>query len=191
VELCIGGRQRQVTLENLEEYINLLIKTRLNEFDVQLKSIKQGISLILPEGILNFMSWQDLDLRATGAKTIDVEALKKVTTYDSCDVDHKVVKFFWQTFEGMTNDERSQYLKFVWGRSRLPMNIDSISRKHCIEFFKGRSKDSLPISHTCFFRVDFPDYSTIEIFKQRLLYAIQYCGDIDADRGAHDIAAEE
>jgi hypothetical protein len=57
VELCIGGRQTQVTLENLEEYINLLIKTRLNEFDVQLKSIKQGISLILPEGILNFMSW--------------------------------------------------------------------------------------------------------------------------------------
>jgi hypothetical protein len=55
--MCIGGRQRQVTLENLEEYINLLIKTRLNEFDVQLKSIKQGISLILPEGILNFMSW--------------------------------------------------------------------------------------------------------------------------------------
>lgn len=65
-----------MTLENLEEYINLLIKTRLNEFDVQLKSIKQGICLILPEGILNFMSWQDLDLRATGAKTIDVEALK-------------------------------------------------------------------------------------------------------------------
>ena len=71
------------------------------------------------------------------------------------------------------------------------MNLDGLSRKHCIEYFKSRAKDSFPISHTCFFRIDLPEYSSAEVLKKRLLYAIEYCGDIDADRGAHDIAAEE
>lgn len=49
----------------------------------------------------------------------------------------------------------------------------------------------MPIAHTCFFRCDFPDYSSVEVMKEKLLYAIMYCGDIDADRGANDIGAEE
>jgi hypothetical protein len=102
-----------------------------------------------------------------------------------------VVKQFWNVFATLTEEERCLYLKFVWGRSRLPMNLEGLSRRHCIEYFKRRTKDSLPISHTCFFRVDLPDYTSEEILKKRLLYAIQYCGDIDADRGATDIGAED
>jgi|LauGreDrversion4_2_1035121.scaffolds.fasta_scaffold692902_1 E3 ubiquitin-protein ligase HERC2 len=121
-------------------------------------------------------------MRATGSKTVDVDTLKSITNYDTCDADHKVVKMFWQAFETMSTEERTLYLKYVWGRSRLPMNLDSLSRKHTIEYFKSRTKDSLPIAHTCFFRIDLPDYTSAEILKQRLLYAVQYCGDIDADR---------
>jgi hypothetical protein len=98
---------------------------------------------------------------------------------------------FWNVFKTLTEEERSQYLKFVWGRSRLPINIDNLSKTHCIEYFKSRSKDSLPISHTCFFRIDLPDYSSEEILKKRLVYAFSYCGDIDTDRDEHNIAAEE
>lgn len=93
--------------------------------------------------------------------------------------------------ETLTEEERSLYLKFVWGRSRLPINLENLSRKHSIEYYSGRAADSLPISHTCFFRIDLPAYSSEEILKQRLLYAINFCGDIDADRGRFDIADEE
>lgn len=82
VELCLGGRKKKVTIQNLEEYINLLIKTRLNEFDTQMKYIKEGISLICPDNVLFFMTWQELDMRSTGAKTIDLDTLKSITTYD-------------------------------------------------------------------------------------------------------------
>jgi hypothetical protein len=101
-----------------------------------------------------------------------------------------VVKQFWKVFATLSEEERSLYLKFVWGRARLPVNLEGLSRKHSIEYYRGRPRDSLPISHTCFFRIDLPDYSSEEVLRQRLLYAIQYCGDIDADRGAHDIADE-
>ena len=82
VELCSGGRKKKLTLENLEEYIKLLIQTRLSEFDVQMKAIKSGINLIIPDNVLFFMTWQELDLRSTGSKTFDIDTLKKITNYD-------------------------------------------------------------------------------------------------------------
>jgi hypothetical protein len=191
VELCPGGRKRKVTLENLEEYLELLIKERLSRFDTQMKYIKEGINLIIPESILFFMTWQDVDMRATGAKTVDIDTLKSITIYDSCKVDSPVVEMFWKVFATLNEEQRSKYLKFVWGRSRLPVSLEGLNRKHCIEYFKSRAKDSLPISHTCFFRIDLPDYTSEEILKRRLLYAIEYCGDIDADRAAGDIRPEE
>lgn len=191
IDLCPNGSKKQVTLENLAEYLQLLVKERLSEFDTQMKYIKEGMSLIIPDNILFFMTWQDVDMRSTGAKTVDIDTLKSITTYDTCKVDSPVVVMFWNVFKTLTEDQRSKYLKFVWGRSRLPVNLDGLNRKHCIEYFKSRSKDSLPISHTCFFRIDLPDYSSEEILKRRLLYAIEYCGDIDADRAAGDIRPEE
>ena len=40
---------------------------------------------------------------------------------------------------------------------------------------------SLPVSHTCFFTLDLPEYSSFEIMYKKLLYAIKFCGEIDGD----------
>ena len=42
----------------------------------------------------------------------------------------------------------------------------------------------LPVSHTCFFSMEWPRYSSVEIAKEKLLYAIVNCVDIDADNTA-------
>ena len=34
--------------------------------------------------------------------------------------------------------------------------------------------ETLPVTHTCFFSIELPDYSTEEILKTRLLTAITY-----------------
>jgi hypothetical protein len=39
----------------------------------------------------------------------------------------------------------------------------------------------LPISHTCFFQLELPRYSADNILREKLLYAITYCRDIDTD----------
>jgi hypothetical protein len=41
IELCQNGRQKQVTLENLEEFINLLVNARLSEFYMKLIEFKE------------------------------------------------------------------------------------------------------------------------------------------------------
>jgi len=41
--------------------------------------------------------------------------------------------------------------------------------------------DLLPQSHTCFFELELPAYSTYDITREKLLYAITECHAIDTD----------
>jgi hypothetical protein len=66
----------------VDEFIKLTLEKRLGEFDLQMKAIKEGIELIFPTSILFFLTWQEIDKRACGAKTIDVELLMSITKYD-------------------------------------------------------------------------------------------------------------
>ncbi len=109
IELCQNGRQRQVTLENLEEFITLLTNARLSEFDLQIKYILQGIKTVLPDNILFFMTWQELDLRATGSKTVDIELLKSITVYDvRIKLNHLT---YLQSFDG---NEKHEVVQMFW-----------------------------------------------------------------------------
>ncbi|CAF1115079.1 unnamed protein product [Didymodactylos carnosus] len=42
------------------------------------------------------------------------------------------------------------------------------------------------LSHTCFFTLDLPPYSTEEIMYERLNYAITHCSSIDGDYGLNE-----
>lgn len=66
-------------------------------------------------------------------------------------------KHFWAVLSAMTPELRCQFLRFVWGRSRLPLLRDGATwpRKFKIT---ARSGDLLPHSHMCFFHLELPRY---------------------------------
>ena len=45
----------------------------------------------------------------------------------------------------------------------------------------GNPDSVLPTSHTCMFALDLPEYSSFEIMKKKMLYAIRECQAIDTD----------
>ena len=47
------------------------------------------------------------------------------------------------------------------------------------------SDSHLPVSHTCFFQLDLPNYSSEEVMKKKLSIAMEFCGEIDGDGGAN------
>lgn len=54
-----------------------------------------------------------------------------------------------QAMNQFTPQERSMYLRFVWGRSRLPLTSKDFERKHTIELLRTSNPDgSLPLAHT-------------------------------------------
>ena len=63
--------------------------------------------------------------------------------------------------------------RFAWGRSRLPSATGVWTSKHKLSRRSGSEKQ-LPISHTCFFSVELPVYSTEEAMRWGLTTAITF-----------------
>ncbi len=109
---------------------------------------------------------------------MDVGLLREHTVYRGvCDSDD-LVKGFWEVLEGFSKMEKARFLRFVWGRSRLPRAT------HFTESFKvhatpGCGDSRLPKADTCFFTLHLPHYSSPSVLRERLLYAIRHCEDMD------------
>lgn len=42
-----------------------------------------------------------------------------------------------------------------------------------------------------FFTLDLPKYPTFELARDKIYFAIRFCGDIDADRSSYDIGGDD
>ena len=81
VELKKGGKLITVTKDNLDEYEKLLEETRFNESINQMKPIREGINFVVPIDSLKLFTWEEVESRACGDKTVDIEKFKKITQY--------------------------------------------------------------------------------------------------------------
>ncbi len=181
-ELVHGGADKAVTFENRHEYCDLVENFRLHEFDKQAAAVRAGLGTVVPVTALNLHSGEDLEKLVCGSPEIDLTLLKSCTEYRSCRSDSKHVQYFWQAMESFSTEERQAFIRFVWGRSRLPLTAGGFSSQFRIQGFDQSPADSyFPVAHTCFFSLELPAYSTLNIMKQKLLYAIFNCVAIDGD----------
>ena len=147
-----------------------------------MQSVKEGVEFVIPTDILGILTWEEIETRCCGEKIIDIDKLKKITNYCGCDENNEFIQRFWRVLEEFSEEHKQKYLKFVWGRSRLPVDLENLNDNHEIDLIH-EGDESLPEAHTCFFTLDLPRYTTDEICKQKLTLAIELCGDIDGDGG--------
>lgn len=97
-----------------------------------------------------------------GSPEIPLGLLKSVASYKGVDATSSLVQWFWEVMENFTTHERSLFLRFVWGRTRLPRTIaDFRGRDFVLQVLdKYQPPDHfLPESYTCFFLLKMPRYS--------------------------------
>ena len=130
VILCENGHERLVEKDSIEEFIDLVLEARSSEATEQVKAIQAGISTVLMGNldIISYLTPAAIERRACGEKTVQVDLLKSITQYKYCSEDHEAIKRFWRVFESFSSEERQLYLKFVWGRSRLPIDLRNCER---------------------------------------------------------------
>lgn len=184
VELVDGGKLIDVTASNREQFISAVIRRRLNESAKQMEHLRRGLELIVEHRILSLFTWYDLERMICGDPNIDIELLRRHTVYQGgISSSSTTVKHFWKTLHSFTMHERQLFLRFVWGRNRLPAtesDWDSDSTTFTIKAL-NTSPDALPIAHTCFFSIDLPPYTSFKLCRAKLLYAINNCQAIDVD----------
>jgi len=111
-----------------------------------------------------------------------------MTEYEGCSKDDSWVKLFWQMMrERFNDDDRNKFLTFVWGRSRLPTSRETFGeRKFKIQPYRARSQGAdvnkfLPVTHTCFFSIEMPAYTSLDAMTDRIRYSMLNCAAIDGD----------
>ena len=143
VDLCSSGASKKVTKANLDEFVSLVLKARTHETQDQMKAFMSGLTDVF-EGdtsIIQFLNWDTLESRVCGEKVFDVEKFKSITVFENAT--NALEQRFWRVFASMDEQEKEQYLKFVWGRTRLPTVIDS-ETKHKVTIVSDMDPTGFP-----------------------------------------------
>ncbi|CAK4082477.1 unnamed protein product [Aphanomyces euteiches] len=187
VPLVPDGHNIAVTADNVAEYVERVITTRLSEGKAAIEAIKQGLCTIIPANAIALYTADELETRICGRADVDVTLLQANTEYDEdVSADDAFVQRFWRVLHGMSQEDRVAFLRFVSARSRLPMDQQTFGQKFKIQAASGEGMtqnpdDSLPKSHTCFFALLLPKYSSDDICRKQFLYAIHNCLEMDGD----------
>ena len=121
VDLIPNGSNVPVTWSNRFVFAKKLEQFRLTEFASQVAAIATGLTSIVPTPLLSLLSWSELELKVCGRPGLDISLLQKHTVYHSgLSASSRIAKDFWKALASFTPEEQGLFLRFVWGRSRLP-----------------------------------------------------------------------
>ena len=180
VDLIENGRNIDVNEENKFDYIQRLCSYKLYDtIKPQIDSLLKGFYEIIPQKLISIFNHRELELVISGMPTIDIKDWKNNTIYENYTEESDVVKFFWEIIESFDNDERAEFLQFVTGSSKVPLEgfsalqgIGGINKFKISKVF-DKNFDRLPTAHTCTNQLDLPEYPNKEILYERLRLAIK------------------
>jgi hypothetical protein len=173
VDLIPGGSGIEVFYQRRNEYANAVENFRVHEFDQQFAAIRRGFGTIVPLRLMPLFTWQEAEVLVCGTPEINVAALKMHTVYQGFSgADDPTVKAFWAIMEEWGNEERSRFIQFAWGRQRLPQP-GAWTRNMKLSRLGGDA-NQMPVSHTCFFHIEMPAYTSIEQARKMLGLTLKF-----------------
>lgn len=146
-----------------------------------LNAFTEGLGNVIPVEILPLLSGEELREMMCGNPEVDVELLKHVVEYEGYGPNDDVITYFWSTLNEMTNEERKQFLQFVWARNRLPMRESDFDAPFKIQKDTSKGEQALPSASTCFFTLTLPEYTNQEALREKLLFAIRNVTTMETD----------
>jgi len=183
-ELKPNGTSIDVSIHNLEEYVNLVTKTYLiTGVKAQFQAFQEGFNQVFPLENLRFFSVGELETLICGAVSGSDTEWSIESLQDNTKCDHgfssssTAVQFLFAVMHEFNETERRQFLQFVTGSPRLPISgFKGLTPK--LTIVKKHHDPPLTPDHylpsvmSCTNYLKLPDYSSKEVLKQRLLYAI-------------------
>lgn len=178
-ELKSGGTNIQVTEKNKKEYIEKMVKWRVERGVVQqTEALVRGFYEVVDSRLVSVFDARELELVIAGTAEIDLIDWRNNTEYRGGYHDgHIVIRWFWAAVERFNNEQRLRLLQFVTGTSSVPyegfaaLRGSNGLRRFCIE--KWGKITSLPRAHTCFNRLDLPPYPSYSMLHEKLLIAVE------------------
>ena len=178
VELVEGGKDKLVTDQNKQEFVDLVCNRKLTHaISDQLKAFLKGFYDIIPKELISIFDEHELELLISGIAEVDIEDLRNNTEYEKYRPSDLQIQWFWRALRSFTSTERNNFLQFVTGTSHVPLQgfayLEGMNGFSKFKILKDeRSTNRLPCAHTCFNQLDLPVYESYEVLRRMLLVAI-------------------
>ncbi|NWS55760.1 HECD3 ligase, partial [Chunga burmeisteri] len=181
VELVPNGSSTVVRYEDRKEFIHLVRRARLEESKEQIAAMRAGLLRVVPQPVLDLLTWQQLEKKVCGDPEITVAELRRFLTFEDFPSDDTRIQNFLEALNNFTSEDLSRFLKFVTGRSRLPVQITVYPERT-----NSDALDLMPQASTCSCTCFLPNYSSAKACEKLLRYAVYNCMSIDTDKELWD-----
>jgi len=167
----------------LDEYLKLVVDwTLVRGVGRQMEAFKEGFNSVFPlSGLQGLIYPGEMDMLICGAhhQKWDIKELM-----DCCRPDHgyshdsRAVQLLFEVLSTYDTTEQRQFVQFVTGSPRLPvggfkaLNPPLTIVRKTVDS-PGRPDEFLPSVMTCVNYLKLPDYSSSEIMRERLRFALQ------------------
>ncbi|XP_015787614.1 probable E3 ubiquitin-protein ligase HERC3 [Tetranychus urticae] len=172
--LIENGENVKLTLDNRQSYVDLYWKFILIEcIEHQYSAFKKGFHRVVDYEILKFFHAEELLELVTGQEAEDWAELEESASYKApFNKLHPTIIMFWKVFHSFTDPQRKQFLLFLTGSDRVPIQGMKYLRIG-IQPMKV-SQEHLPVAHTCFNILDLPEvYTSEDKMRSKILQAIE------------------
>uniref|UniRef100_A0A131YX37 E3 ubiquitin-protein ligase n=2 Tax=Rhipicephalus TaxID=426455 RepID=A0A131YX37_RHIAP len=181
VDLKPGGEQDEVTLDNIEEYTELLADFCLHTgIRRQMEAFRAGFCKVFPMEKLGAFSCEEVRLMLCGEQN-PVWSREDVLNYTEPKLgytrDSPGFQRFVNVLVDMTGSERKAFLQFTTGCSSLPPGgLANLHPRLTVVRKVDASDGSFPSVNTCAHYLKLPDYSSEALLRERLLAATREKG---------------
>jgi E3 ubiquitin-protein ligase TRIP12 len=186
IELKKNGKDILVTLDNLEEYLDLITEwTLVKGVQQQIEAFKEGFESILPLSSLKIFYPEELERLFCGSGFIkwDKKMLIECTRCDhGYTHESKAVQNLFDIMSSFSADEQRQFLQFVTGSPRLPVGglrsltppLTIVRKSSTDTNLKTPStvENHLPSVMTCVNYLKLPEYTSMELMREKLFKAM-------------------
>lgn len=179
-ELKSDGAKTTVTIDNVDEYVNLIVEEYLVKgVEGSLSHFAKGFNSVFSMDNLKAFSVYELDSLVCGEKgkweiTILMDNIKCDHGYS---MSSRSVEYFLDIISNFDLEQQRKFLLFVTGSPKLPVGgFKNLNPKLTIvrKDMQYESPDEyLPTVSSCFHYLKLPDYTTKEVMRQKLLRAIE------------------
>ncbi|KAM9708078.1 E3 ubiquitin-protein ligase HECTD1 isoform 2-T3 [Menidia menidia] len=176
VDLKSNGDDEMVTMENAEEYVELMFDFCMHTgIQKQMEAFKEGFNRVFPMEKLSSFSHKEVQMILCGNQSPSWTA-DDIINYTEPKLgytrDSPGFLRFVRVLCGMSSDERKAFLQFTTGCSTLPPGgLANLHPRLTIVRKVDATDSSYPSVNTCVHYLKLPEYSSEDIMRERLLAA--------------------
>ncbi|KAM9432382.1 E3 ubiquitin-protein ligase HECTD1 isoform 9-T9 [Salvelinus alpinus] len=176
VDLKPNGNDEMVTMENAEEYVELMFDFSMHTgIQKQMEAFREGFNRVFPMEKLSSFSHKEVQMILCGNQSPSWTS-EDVMNYTEPKLgytrDSPGFLRFVRVLCGMSSDERKAFLQFTTGCSTLPPGgLANLHPRLTIVRKVDATDSSYPSVNTCVHYLKLPEYSSEDIMRERLLAA--------------------